>query len=278
MSKIFTRTFRVRWGELEPGGTVSPANYLRYLIETAWDWGVAIGWAADYSQNPDVFWVIRETEIRFFHPLRHNDVFDFTIWMVNWQRVRGTRCFEMRFQESGDVIAQGTQQIVYMDAKTGRPMNLPEEEIARFWLENPRVFPFERFPKIAPAENVCTMQRQVESMDLDAYAQVNNVIYVSYAEEAAAQDFASRGWPPAKFAEANLAVATRRIHIQYSAITGWGEVLSIATHMGDIKDTGGSRYIRMTRTGGSPVAECIIDWDLVDRKSGEARPLPDELR
>ena len=278
MSKIFTRTFRVRWGELEPGGTVSPANYLRYLIETAWDWGVAIGWAADYSQNPDVFWVIRETEIRFFHPLRHNDVFDFTIWMVNWQRVRGTRCFELTFKESGDVIAQGTQQIVYMDAKTGRPMNLPEEEIARFWLENPRVFPFERFPKIAPAENVCTMQRQVESMDLDAYAQVNNVIYVSYAEEAAAQDFASRGWPPAKFAEANLAVVTRRIHIQYSAITGWGEVLSIATHMVDIKDTGGSRYIRMTRTGGSPVAECIIDWDLVDRKSGEARPLPDELR
>jgi acyl-CoA thioesterase FadM len=37
MSKIFTRTFRVRWGELDPSGTVSPANYLRYLMETAWD-------------------------------------------------------------------------------------------------------------------------------------------------------------------------------------------------------------------------------------------------
>jgi acyl-CoA thioesterase FadM len=184
----------------------------------------------------------------------------------------------MRFKESGDVIAQGTQQIVYMDAKTGRPMNLPEEEIARFWLENPRVFPFERFPKIAPAENACTMQRRVELMDLDAYAQVNNVIYVSYAEEAAAQDFASRGWPPARFAEANLAVVTRRIHIQYSAITGWGEILNLSTHLFDIKDTGGSRHTRMTRTGGSPVAECIIDWDLVDRTSGEARPLPAELR
>ena len=90
MSKIFTRTFRVRWGELDPSGTVSPANYLRYLIETAWDWGTAIGWGEKYSQNPDVFWVIRETEIRFQRPLRHNDVFDFTIWMVNWQRLRFT--------------------------------------------------------------------------------------------------------------------------------------------------------------------------------------------
>jgi len=25
------------------------------------------------------------------------------------------------------------------------------------------------------------------------------------------------------------------------------------------------------------VAECMIDWELVDRHSGEARPLPDEL-
>src|ERR671912_982538 len=89
MSKIFSRTFRVRWGELDASGSVSPANYLRYLVETAWDWGAAIGWDVNYSQNPDVFWVIRETEIRFQRPLRHNDVFDFTIWMVNWQRVRG---------------------------------------------------------------------------------------------------------------------------------------------------------------------------------------------
>ena len=278
MSKIFTRTFRVRWGELDASGTVSPANYLRYLIETAWDWGTAIGWGANYSQNPDVFWVIRETEIRFLHPLRHNDVFDFTIWMVNWQRVRGTRCFELKRKESEDVIAQGTQQVVYMDTKTGRPINLPEEEIQKFRLEDPRVFPFERFPKIAAGVTPFNMQRQVEVMDLDMYEHVNNVIYVNYAEEAAAQDFASRGWSPVKLAEADLTVAIRRVHIQYLSIASWGETLNISTHMLDIHETGGSRYVGMTRADGSPVAECIIDWGLVDRKSGEARSLPEELR
>jgi YbgC/YbaW family acyl-CoA thioester hydrolase len=277
MSKIFTRTFRVRWGELDPSGTVSPANYLRYLIETAWDWGVAAGMDADYSQNPDVFWVIRETEIRFLRPLRHNDVFDLTIWMVNWQRVRGTRCFELKFKESGDVIAQGTQHIVYMDTKTGRPTNLPEEEIEKFRLETPRVFPFDRFPKITAAETPFMMQRQVESMDLDVYEHVNNVIYVNYAEEAAAQDFSSRGWSPAKLAEADLSIAIRRVHIQYLSIASWGDTLNISTHIFNIHDTGGSRYIGMARADGSPVAECILDWELVDRKSGEARSLPDEL-
>lgn len=278
MSKIFTRTFRVRWGELDASGTVSPANYMRYLIETAWDWGTAVGWGKDYSQNPDVFWVIRETEIRFLQPLRHNDVFDFTIWMVSWQRVRGARCFELTRKDSGEVIAQGTQQVVYMDTKTGRPMNLPEEEIDRFRLENPRVFPFERFPKIATVEAPFKMQRQVEWMDLDVYEHVNNVSYVQYAEEAAAQDFASRGWSPARLAEANLRIAIRRAHIQYLSPAVWGETLHVSTHMLAAQEGGGSRYIGMSRGDGTRVAECILDWELVDRRNGEARPLPLELR
>lgn len=278
MSKIFTRTFRVRWAELDPSGTVSPANYLRYIIETAWDWGTAIGWGANYSQNTDVFWVIREAEIRFLRPLRHNDEFDLTIWLANWQRVRGTRCFELTLKDSGEVIAQGTQQVVYMDIRTGRPINLPEEEIGKFRLENPRVFPFERFPKIAAVENPFVTQRQVEWMDLDVYDHVNNVVYVNYAEEAAAQDFSARGWTPAKLTAANLVIAIRRLHIQYASIASWGEMLNISTHMLEVKDTGGSRYVRIMRADGSPVAECIMDWELVDRRSGEAQPLPDGLR
>lgn len=278
MSKIFTRTFRVRWAELDPSGAVSPANYLRYVVETAWDWGTAIGWDAKYSENPDIFWLIREVEIRFLKPLRHNDEFDLTIWLVNWQRVRGTRCFELTRKDNGEVLAQGTQQVVCVDAKTGRPTN-PPDDIDVLRLEDPRVFPFERFPKIAAvAEGAFVMQRQVEWMDLDVYEHVNNVIYVNYAEEAAAQDFAARGWSPVKLAEAGLSVVTKRVHIQYLSVASWGEALNISTHPLAVKETGGSRYVSMTRTDGTTVAECILDWELVDRQSGEARSLPDELR
>ena len=278
MSKIFTRSFRVRWGELDPTGVVSPANCLRYLMETAWDWGVALGWDVKYSENPDVFWVIRETDIHFMSPLRHNDEFGLTIWMVNWKNVRGTRCFELTRKENGEVIAQGTQQVVFMDAKTGRPMNLPEEVVDVFRLENPRVFPFERFPKIAPAEAPFVMQRQVEWMDLDVYEHVNNVIYVNYAEEAAAQEMSAQGWTPARLTEAGLSVVTKRVRIQYLAIANWGETLTVSTHPLQVDETGGSRYVGITRADGSHVAECIMDWESVDRTSGEVRPLPDELR
>jgi acyl-CoA thioesterase FadM len=68
-----------------------------------------------------------------------------------------------------------------------------------------------------------------------------------------------------------------RVHVQYSSIAAWGETLNISTHMLEVKDTGGSRYVGITRADGSPVAECSFDWELVDRKSGEARPLPKDL-
>jgi YbgC/YbaW family acyl-CoA thioester hydrolase len=156
-------------------------------------------------------------------------------------------------------------------------VSLPEDVIDRFRHENPRVLPFERFPKITVVENPHITHRQVEAMDLDVYEHVNNATYIDYAEEAAAQDFSSRGWSPVKPAEANLTVATRRVHIQYSSLAMWGETLSISTHLLNVKDTGGSRYVGMTRTDGSPVAGCILDWEMIDRKSGEARLLPDGL-
>lgn len=266
MSKIFTRTFRVRWSELDASGTVAPAAYLRYLVETAYDWGDALGLGAKNDRLLGLFWLIRETEIRFLRPLRHNDLFDFTIWMVNWQRVRGTRCFELTLKDSGEVIAQGSQHIVAMDAQTGRPTSPPEDILNNFRLDEPRIFPFERFPKVSAPEKPVISQRQVEWGDLDALEHVNNAIYVTYAEEAAAQDLATRGWTPVKLAESNLTVATRRVHIQYLSPAVWGETLTISTHPLSASDTGGTRYVGMARTDGSPVCECILDWELVERK------------
>ncbi len=165
-----------------------------------------------------------------------------------------------------------------MDGKTGRPVSLPEAVIDRFRLDNPRVFPFERFPKITAVETPHITQRQVESMDLDVYEHVNNSVYINYAEEAAMQAFSARGWSPAKLAEANLTIATHRVHIQYLSLAMWGETLNISNHLLEVKDTCGSRYVAITRADSSPVAECIMDWELVDRKSGEPRPLPEGLR
>ena len=277
MSKIFTRTFRVRWSELDANGQVSLGAYLRYLVETAYDWGDALGLGSQIEEGLGLFWLIRETEIHILRPLRHNDIFDFTIWMVNWQRVRGSRCFEITLKETGEIIAQGSQHIVCMDRKTGRPTNPPEAIIDNFRLSDPRIFPFERFPKITAPQSVFTHQRQVEWQDLDALRHVNNATYPGYAEEAAALELSACGWSPEKLVEHNLLIQAHRLHIQYLSPAVWGETLVIATHSLDLQPEHGSRYVNITRPDGSAVAECILDWKFIDQATGTVRQLPDEL-
>lgn len=274
MNKIFTRSFRVRFSELDATGCLSPASILRCLVETAYDWGESLGLGARDSQQMGIFWLIRETDLRILQPLRQDDRFDFTLWMVNWQRVRGTRCFELT-KTDGQVVARGSQHIVCMDSATLRPANPPQAVLDNFRLENPRVFPFERFPKIEARPAAFTFQRQVEWGDLDTLEHVNNATYVSLAEEAAARHRADCGWSPVKLAESNLIVATRHVHVQYLSPALWGETLTVATHPRSLHETGGTRYVGMTRPDGSPVCECLLGWQLLDRATQQPRPLPD---
>lgn len=273
MSKIFTRSFRVRFSELDAAGRVSPASHLRYLVETAYDWGDSLGLGARDSQQFGIFWLIRETELHLLQPLRHNDRFNFTIWMVNWQRVRGTRCFEIT-KNGGEVVARGSQHIVCMDSATQRPASPPPAIIENFRIENPRIFPFERFPKIEASPASFAFQRRVEWGDLDTLEHVNNATYITLAEEAAARHRADCGWSPAKLAESNLIVATRSVHVQYLSPAVWGETLTLSTHLRSLHETGGTRYVGMSRPDGSLVCECLLGWELLDRATEQPRPLP----
>ena len=76
MSNYFSRTFRVRWSEVNANGQVDLAGYLRFAIETAWDWGEANELSMAESVELGLAWVIRETEINFCRPLYPGDIFD----------------------------------------------------------------------------------------------------------------------------------------------------------------------------------------------------------
>jgi YbgC/YbaW family acyl-CoA thioester hydrolase len=280
MFKIFCRTFRVRLSEVDVSGQVGAAHYLRYLAETALDWGAAGGLGLDDIQALGQVWVIREAELSFIRPLRYNDVFEFTIWLLRWRRVRGTRAFELKLRDGGEVVAQGVQQVAVLDAETMRPTALPDSIVEYYRLEDPRVLPEQRFPRVPPPpEAALVMERQVEARDLDTYDMVNNAVYVAYAEEAGARALAAAGWSPARLKSQGLAAVTRRLHIQYQSPASWGDRLRVVTYLLDLRQSGGTRYVTIEGAeDGRGIAECTVEWALVDRASGKGQPLPEPLR
>ena len=279
MSKIFRRSFRVRWSETNALGQVDITSYLRYLIETATDWGSAGQLSLDDIHALGQAWVIRETQFDFFRPLVYDDRFDFTIWLVQWRRVRGTRHFELTLQEGGEVVARGAQQVVVLDSQTMRPMSPPEHLLAYYLLEDPRVLPTRPFPRLPqPPPSALLTERRVEERDVDQMEIVDNTVYGAYVEEAAARALATVGWDPAALKAAGLAVRYRRVHLEYRSPAVWGDRLQVSTYLLGLGDTGGDWVVAVRRLeDGVGIMNAVLGWDLVDRVSGEAQPLPGSL-
>jgi YbgC/YbaW family acyl-CoA thioester hydrolase len=279
VSKYFTKTFHVGWNEINAIGQVGLSNYFQYVVETAWAWGAANGLGIEESEALGLGWVMRETELSLYRPLRSGEEFDFTIWLADWRRVRGTRCFEIRIADGGDLVAEGVQEIVVLDSKTLRPAAAPEPLIENLRMENPRIIPRRPFLKFeVPHEKAFVTKRSVEWRDLDWQEHVNNSIYAAFAEEAATQALASLGWAPDRFKAQGAAVANRRVHIQYRSPAAWGEKLSVATGLVELKSTGGTWYIDMERQADrEPIARCLLEWSVTDRGGNQAMDLPEAL-
>jgi YbgC/YbaW family acyl-CoA thioester hydrolase len=279
MSKVFTRTYRARYSEINPDGLLSPSDFARYIIETAYDWGEILGLGYSVSETLGLYWVIRETEIQFLGSLQFMDDFDFTIWMLDWRRVRGSRAFVVKQKSSGLTVAQGVQHIACIDSKTQRPASPPDDLIQNFRLETPPEMPAQRFPKKPDLlEKAVTFHQTVAWQDLDALDMVNNAVYISYAEEAVTQLFAAFGWPPTELRTHGWARHLRRLHIQYHLPAVWGDTLNTTIFPLNQDRMGGALWVSMTRgSDGASIADCILDWGLIDRGSGEAHPLPGTL-
>jgi YbgC/YbaW family acyl-CoA thioester hydrolase len=279
MSKIFTRTYRARYSDINANGQLAPSDYARYIIDTAYDWAEILGLGDRVSAELGLYWIIRETEIQFFGSLHFMEDFDFTIWMLDWKRVRGTRAFVVKSKNKGVTIAQGVQQIACMDSQTQRPVSPPENLIDNFRLDMPQEMPSQRFPKIPVLpEKSLTHQLKVAWQDLDILDMVNNATYISYAEEAVTQSLAAFGWSPMELKTHGLARVIRRVHIQYNTPAIWGDTLNLTIFSLKLDNTGGSLCVDMTRASdGASIASCILDWGLIDSGNGEVHPLPESL-
>ncbi len=277
--KYFSRTFRVDWSESNTVGEVHLSTYFKYVIETAWDWGAAIGLGIEDSEELGLGWLVRATELNLHRPLRPNDVFELTIWLADWKRVHGTRYFELVLKEGGDLVADGAQEVVTVNLKTMRPVPVPPNIIENITIDNPRLVKQQKFPKLTtPRETAFVTQRTVDWRDLDAQEHVNNTHYVAFAEDAIARAMATTGWTPARFKGENLAMDNQRLHVQYLSPAEWGETLDIYTYLTELTPAGGVWHVEIERRDDQkPIAQCVVEWGLVNRTERDEQDLPENL-
>ena len=152
MPRVHERTFRVRYYECDTYGCVKHASYLNYMQEAAFDASAAAGYSMARYAAMDRYWLVRETDIEYLHPLHYGDSVQVTTWVADFRRIRSRRVYELRQVGSDILVARANTDWVFLDVATGRPASIPRDMMVAFFPEGvpERGSPRPRFPSVPP--------------------------------------------------------------------------------------------------------------------------------
>ena len=113
-------------------GHVNNLVYPMWAMEAAWHHSTQIGYPFSRFRELGIGFVIVDHHFSYRAPLLCGE----HAWMATWisrndQRVRITRCFEMRRVTDGKILFEGRTNFISIEMKSGRPVRmLPELALA----------------------------------------------------------------------------------------------------------------------------------------------------
>ncbi len=133
ISPIYSRTIQIPASAIDENGHVNNVTYVQWMQDIAVEHYAAIG--GIQAQGPDATWVVREHKIEYLLPAFESEEIEIRTWVEDIRRVRSLRKYEFVRKGDGKVLVKGETDWVFVDAKTGRPLAIPEEVTKVF--ENP---------------------------------------------------------------------------------------------------------------------------------------------
>lgn len=281
MSLTYERTFRVRHYECDAYGHVNNANYLRYMQEAAFDAAAAAGYDLARHATMGTSWLVRDTDIEYFSPLKYGESVVVRTWVEDIRRVRSRRAYELTRAGTGERVARATTDWVYINSATGQPATVPDELIAAFFPEGapPPAPPRERAPEPPPPPpGVFVMRRPVLWQDMDSAGHVNNARYVGFISDCGFQVATHYGWTAARMQAEGFGILVRKLHLHYRQPAVLDDELDVATWAYNARRVTAQRAytIRRVRDGAVLMeAQGLYAW--VDLASGQPVRIPERF-
>lgn len=279
---IFERTFRIRYSECDAYHQFNGANYIRLMLETAFDASANVGYSFEKYQEIGCHWIIRMTNIEFISPLYYGDIVYVRTWVEDFQRVRSLRRYEFRRPGTNELIARAVTDWVFLDSQSGMPKSIPTDIIAAYLpdgeVQLPRTsrhFP----PSTPPPDGVFKMVRQVEWRDLDIGQHVNNAVYLTFLEECAFRHYAVNEWPLVRMNAESFGIFPQGHRIEYLQPARLGDTLIVSTWMSDIRTETATRQYEIHRqTDQQLIARSQSNYVWTDLATKKPIPIPVHFR
>ena len=124
ISSTYSKTITIPKSAIDENGHVNNVTYVQWMQDIAVEHYASIGGVT--AQGPDATWVVREHKVEYFMPAFENEEIEIKTWVEDIRRVRSLRKYEFTRKNDGKVLVKGETDWVFVDAKTGRPLAIPE--------------------------------------------------------------------------------------------------------------------------------------------------------
>ncbi len=114
----------VRWGDMDAIGHVNNTVYFRYMEQARVEWIELVGFGVG---SRDETAVIVNASCTFLRPITYPATVEITMFAGVAGRSSLPTAYELRVAGEERVYAEGAAKIVWMDARTGKSVPLPEK-------------------------------------------------------------------------------------------------------------------------------------------------------
>jgi acyl-CoA thioester hydrolase len=131
LDPVYSFEFTVPPDALDENGHVNNVRYVQWMQEAAVRHYESLG-GIPLTQAIGATWVVRSHNIEYLRPAFAGDRIEVRTWVVDIRRVRSLRRYRFLRVSDGKLLVKGETDWVFVDAKTGAPMAVPEEIIRIF--------------------------------------------------------------------------------------------------------------------------------------------------
>jgi acyl-CoA thioester hydrolase len=126
--------------------------------------------------------------------------------------------------------------------------------------------------------NVYEYRLTVKDDEIDEQGRVNNVVYVSWMQDAAVAHSATLGWTAERYLGMGAGWVARSHYIEYLRPALAGDKIIVETYVADMKKATSKRVYRiLRRDDGEVLAKAETQWAFVNYVTGRPTRIPSEI-
>jgi acyl-CoA thioester hydrolase len=125
MVRVYTQEFVVSEDTLDENGHANNVAYVQWMQDIAVRHSNDSG-CTQATQAAGAIWVVRSHQIEYLRPAFLGDIISASTWVVNFRRAISLRRYKFVRQKDNNVLARGETDWVFLNAKTRRPITIPE--------------------------------------------------------------------------------------------------------------------------------------------------------